>query len=360
MIDAKETPSKYFLLVSALFWAAVNAIYAFVRLRAEDAPVGTYEWFNLFITNTPWFALWFVITPVTFIVNGLISRLLVSRVNKILAHTVFMLTVLFAYWTLSIFIYVLVQGLGLGQFKHFWIQQITSTFQIDLIIYLGVLGLCRGLYFYDKAVSEKLELQNLQSELVDEKLKALRAQLNPHFLFNALNTIASLVRLKHEKEAVKALSSLSQMLRTILDNKNNQDVKIKDEIAFVESYLTIQKMRFEEKLETSIEVEKDCLELEIPNMLLHPLVENAIQHGSQSEAKKNPLQLKISRKNSMLHIRLVNAVATDNCHQGYGIGVSNTRERLERLYDAFDFELRQLENRMFETRVAIPLGDTNA
>ena len=179
-------------------------------------------------------------------------------------------------------------------------------------------------------------------------------------MFNTLNTIASLVRLKREKDAVNALSELSQMLRTILENKNNEDVRIKDEIAFINCYLSIQKMRFAEKLETKVTVAEDCLNIQIPNMLLHPLVENAVQHGSQLESNKNPLNLDIKRTHNELRVKLTNKVAHNEKHKGFGIGLTNTRARLSRLYSHFQLELNPINDDVFETLLAIPIGEQDA
>lgn len=356
----KNLPIKYLLLINGLFWIAVNAMFAYVKIRARDEYLAFWAWFDFAWRAAPWFVLWFFAVIAVFGANVWINQSRHNKSSKVLMHSVLMIVVLTVYWLISSFVHIVIEGSDWSAFLPFLSRQIFETFQMDVIIYFVVLAVCRGIYFYDLAISEKVELKRLQLVLVDEQLKTLRSQLNPHFLFNSLNTIASLVRLKREKEAVKALSSLSMMLRTILDNKSHDEVKVKDEITFIKSYLTIQKMRFDDKLEVQINVEADCMDIEIPNMLLHPLIENAIQHGSQSEAKKNPLQLQISKGHGMLSIRMLNAVSTGDGHKGHGIGVTNTRERLARLYEHFQLDLRRLDNGMFETQLAIPLGEMDA
>lgn len=329
--------------------------YAAVKGTTLELP-----WLRTWVLLSPWFLNWVWVTGAIFMVAKANENEHLPLYRKLVNHAIAMLTLLFVYVVAA----NTMRGLLVARpWDEYWsaiVRTLTGSVHLDVFIYLGVLALAVGMRFYHQSLHARVELRKLQVALIEEQLKTLRTQLNPHFLFNALNTIASLVRLKRESEAVKALSSLSMMLRTILDNKNQADVKIKDEISFIKSYLTIQKMRFDDKLDTQLEVDSDCFDLEIPNMLLHPLVENAIQHGSQSEAKKNPLQLHVKKQQNMLHIRLINAVATNDSHHGYGIGISNTRERLARLYENFHFDLRQRDDGMFETRLAIPLGDTDA
>ena len=99
------------------------------------------------------------------------------------------------------------------------------------------------------------------------------------------------------------------------------------------------------------------MNIDIPNMLLHPLVENAVHHGSQLESNKNLLDLVICRTDDKLKVTLTNKVAVDDKHQGFGIGLSNTRERLNRLYGNFQLELTPLNDGLFETLLAIPIGE---
>lgn len=235
------------------------------------------------------------------------------------------------------------------------INTLASSVQLDILIYVLLLSVCMGLCFHNKRVKEKLDYKNLQTELITEKLKTLRAQLNPHFLFNALNTAVSLIRLKRDNEAVQALTELSSMLRKILEQKDNDDSKIKDELTFIKNYLAIQKMRFSNKLDFNISVEENCLELAIPNMLLHPLVENAVQHGSQLESDLNPINLYISRTEKQLLVKLTNKVAQHDQHQGFGIGISNTKERLAKLYVDYSLNLSLESDGLFATTLSIPI-----
>ncbi len=352
--------NRYFWFANIFFWLAVHALFSHIQYGAT---VGTEKEISLiqtWVLMSPWFLSWIAVTSGIFLVIRVNEKPNVPLTNRVLSHVFWMVVMLFCYWAFCSLARVLLRDLGVDQFWNAFTHTLANSSQLDVFIYVGVLAAGLGIRFYHNAIQEGIELKRLHHALTQEQLKTLRSQLNPHFLFNALNTIASLVRLKREKDAVSALSELSLMLRKILENKNHSNIKVKDEVAFINSYLAIQKMRFADKLDTHISVQPDCLELAIPNMLLHPLVENAVQHGSQLESNRNPLNLEIRRDETELTVLLTNKVAKDDKHQGFGIGLTNTRERLARIYSHFRLELHPLKDDLFETHLAIPIGEQDA
>jgi hypothetical protein len=353
-------PSRYFNLGTLFFWLSVQSVYNQIQYTALAGTDRQIDWLNGWFLLSPWFFLWCFLTVAIYVSIKIIASADSRDSLRFIMHSMVMCCLLVFYWLTSSFFYLLLASEPLSGFNAYVVQQIRGTFQLDILIYLGVWFVCKGILFYASLMGEKLEIKQLQNALINERLKTLHSQLNPHFLFNTLNTIASLVRLKREKEAVTALSELSQMLRSILENKNNDDVKVKEEISFIKSYLLIQKMRFSDKLESIINVDEDCLELEIPNMLIHPLVENAVQHGSQLESNNNLVSLNISRKHDQLVIKLTNKVVIDDKHMGFGIGLSHTQERLVKLYENYQLELNPDKNGMFETVLSIPIGGRGA
>ncbi|GAB5379900.1 MAG: hypothetical protein Alis3KO_14420 [Aliiglaciecola sp.] len=355
-----EFLNRYFWFANIFFWLAVHAFFTHIQHGAALGTPKELSWIWTWVLLSPWFLNWIPITGAIFAVVKHNDRPEKPLTNKVLSHLFWMVVLLFLYWFLATFIRLLLSGNSLDEYGPAVLRTLTTSSQLDIFIYLGVLASGMGIRFYHNAIQESIELKRMHHALTQEQLKTLRSQLNPHFLFNALNTIASLVRLKREKDAVSALSELSLMLRKILENKNHNDIKIRDEIAFINSYLAIQKMRFADKLDTTIFVQPECLELAIPNMLLHPLVENAVQHGSQLESNKNLLNLKITRDKDELKVVLTNKIAKNDQHSGFGIGLTNTRERLSRIYGHFRLELHPLQDDLFETLLAIPIGEKDA
>lgn len=347
------------MICAALFWIAVLTIYAHLQYRAFEESEKSQGWLISWYELSPWFTTYIFLTIALYTLTKMIEgkdRLVRQR---IVLHFSAMVLLLVAYWIISTAVFFTITSRDFTTFNSFIYTMLSGTIQLDLLIYLGLLSLCLSLCFHDKRIQEKLDFKNLQTALIDEQLKTLRTQLNPHFLFNALNTAVSLIRLKRDDEAVQALAELSSMLRKILEHKNDASSKVKEEIAFIKNYLCIQQMRFSDKLDVNISVAENCLELEIPNMLLHPLVENAVQHGSQLESNRNLVDLNVSREGNQLLVKLTNKVAENDQHKGFGIGVSNTRDRLAKLYKDYRLDLCTNRDGFFETTLAIPISVAN-
>ena len=352
--------NRYFWLANVCLWLAIHGLFVHLQYGSAKDFGSELSWARTWVLMSPWYLSWIWVSAGIFIAIHDNEKSKRNLPSQIISHTIWMICLLICYWAFCSFARILIRGESIGHFSEVFMTILFNSAQLDVLIYFGVLGVGLGACFYHNSVNERIELKRLQYELTQEQLKTLRSQLNPHFLFNALNTIASLVRLKREKDAVSALSELSFMLRKILDNKNHAEVKIKEEISFINSYLSIQKMRFSEKLNTHISVQPECLDLKIPNMILHPLIENAVSHGSQLESNQNLLNLEITRNMNELKIVMTNNVAQDDTHNGFGIGLSNTRERLSKTYKDFELQTNQIDNGLYQTILTIPLGEFDA
>ncbi|MFT5674622.1 MAG: sensor histidine kinase YesM [Paraglaciecola sp.] len=352
-----KTYAPFLLAGVTSLWLAILAIFTQIQFSFALGTDKETGWFDVFVQLSPWFLNWIWLSVAVFSSIRIIDKHFSSLYVRIIVHALLMVVLLLVYWSVGSFMALFTLDRELSEYFFFFQDLIWNTAQIDVLIYIAVLSSNFGIYFFLGLTEEKLDLKRLQHELLNEQLKSLYSQLNPHFLFNALNTVASLVRLKRESEAVRALAELSKMLRKILENKDNSDVRVKDEISFINSYLSIQHMRFEAKLDVNVNVDEDCLNLYIPNMLLHPLVENAVQHGSQLESNGNLLDLRISRKDAHLHIKLVNSVAKYDEHQGFGIGLSNTKERISKMHGDYELKFGPNSDGQFETFLSIPIGD---
>jgi sensor histidine kinase YesM len=352
--------NRYFWFTNVFFWLAVHAIFTHIQFGSGKATGSELSWAYTWFLMSPWFLSWIWVTAGVFFSVDLNNRIYRTPSKLFFANLLWMVGLLMCYWAFCSAARNIVRGEDLSNYWSVFTGVLSTSSLLDILIYLGTLAAVLSLRFYHKSVQESIELKRVQHELTQEQLKNLRSQLNPHFLFNVLNTIASLVRLKREQDAVFALSELSLMLRKILEHNNDSDVKIKDEVAFINSYLAIQKIRFADKLNTHICVNADCLELKIPNMILHPLVENAVQHGSQLESNQNPINVDISRDKNELKLVMTNKVAKDDTHKGFGIGLTNTRERLSKIYSHFVLELHPLKNGIFETHLTVPIAEQDA
>jgi two-component system, LytTR family, sensor kinase len=220
-----------------------------------------------------------------------------------------------------------------------------------------------GVYFLIKYWQKwQVERENvLQATFLADKaqLEVLRYQLNPHFLFNALNSIRASVD-EDKTRAKQMITQLSEFLRHSLLSAEKREIPLREELEAVQNYLAIEKIRFEEKLEVDYAIEKRAEDFAVPCLLLNPLVENAIKHGLQTSPK--PLKIKISAEvmDDKLVLEVANTGRLDNPHESNGtkIGLKNVRERLEKLYGRNgSFELKQ-DNGLVKARIEISKPET--
>ena len=179
----------------------------------------------------------------------------------------------------------------------------------------------------------------LERTLGAARLHALELQIQPHFLFNTLNAISSLVRAKQNAEAVEVIAGLSDLLRYTLDHEGAQRVPLEQETAMLQRYLGIQRVRFPDRLDVRIDVEDDARRAAVPTLILQPLAENAIRHGIARAASAGRVEVRAFRREENLEIEVFNT-GTLGGGERRGIGLTNTIERLRQLYgDAHRFEL---------------------
>lgn len=231
---------------------------------------------------------------------------------------------------------------------------------IDMAYYWGVLAFGYSLEIYHKYKNEEIKAAQLEARLVETELKALRQQLHPHFLFNTLNTVAVLVREEKNDQAVTLLSRLSALLRISLDQNRAPEVTLQQEMDFLERYLEIQQARFSDRLKVTIDIPTELRDARIPNLLLQPLVENAILHGVAPKAGPGHVHVSGRREGDRLRLEVSDdgpGIARDGLGRvREGIGLSNTRERLNKLYGARgDLTLSSELGAGVTVRIAMPL-----
>jgi two-component sensor histidine kinase len=198
------------------------------------------------------------------------------------------------------------------------------------------------LWHYAHQIRERtLNQMKLEARLASAELQVLKMQLQPHFLFNTLNTIYNLVPV-NVKEAQGMITRLSNLLRFSLDHVTTDTVTLRDELVFLMEYVQIEKVRFEERLRVENDIAADTLHAELPNMILQPLVENAIRHGLGKKAAGGTIQISSRREDSRLIIMVTDDGFPPSPSQpeNGGIGLANTRARLTKLYgEDFRFNL---------------------
>jgi LytS/YehU family sensor histidine kinase len=218
---------------------------------------------------------------------------------------------------------------------RFFVTLWVKTANLNLLVYAGIVGMGYAWEYYRKNRFSRLEASQLEARLAEARLEALRNRLNPHFLFNTLHTILALVR-KDPETAEGMLAGLSDLLRKALDTSDRQEVPLKDELDFLNLYLEIQKVRFRERLKIELSIDPRSLSVPVPNFILQPLVENAIQHGIAPRAEGGSLTISSDMEGHRLILRVRDSGPgfpegdTDSPKKGFGL--TNTRARLDLHY----------------------------
>jgi LytS/YehU family sensor histidine kinase len=227
----------------------------------------------------------------------------------------------------------------------------------DGLLYWSILTVGLAVAHYRRLRERERTALELETQLAQADLHALKSQLQPHFLFNSLHTIGSLVRTGDRDSAVKVTADLGELLRRMLDGASQQEVPLRQELDFIKSYLDIEQMRFRDRLTVTFAVDEAVLDARVPHLVLQPLVENAIRHGIAPHAFAGHVEVTARRVGSTLEL----VVRDDGPGAGNGdgsrpgIGLTNTRARLSRLYgNEFKLAVINLPQGGLESRVEIP------
>ena len=209
-----------------------------------------------------------------------------------------------------------------------------ATYQLP--IFWGLVGVAHALRFYEHSKARERREAELESRLAQARLQALRMQLNPHFLFNTLNSIASLVHEQPQAEAM--IEALSDLLRITLTASDRAEVTLREELHFLHRYLLIEQIRFGQRLRVEQQIEPSALEAVVPILILQPLVENAVKHGTEAQLAPGVIRITAERAGETLRLAVSDngrgLVSAADGKIKEGVGLSNTRSRLKELYGA--------------------------
>jgi len=237
---------------------------------------------------------------------------------------------------------------GPDPFLPLWKSKFIGSLVGDVILY-GAIATLSVTFATRKRLSQQREM------LAQAQLAALRLQLEPHFIFNALNAVTGLIREKKDNEAIATVAALGDLLRRVTDRSERQFVALEDEVDFLCKYLEIQQLRFADRLRCKLDIPAGLARAQVPDFILQPLVENAIKHGIAKRARGGELHVRAVRNGDELTLSVFNegpGLAPGGQH---GVGLSNTRQRLQALYGAaaHSLLLRDVEQGVLAT-VTLP------
>jgi two-component system, LytTR family, sensor kinase len=264
----------------------------------------------------------------------------------------------------SLVVYVLVWRLLL------WSQVITSLpysslknlfiadFHSGLLIYASLIGIKNALDTYRKFQERETRAAQLEAQLTHAQLDALKKQLHPHFLFNTLNTISILID-EDTAAARNMLVRLSDLLRSTLDGTKTHEVSLKHELEFIEGYLEIERTRFPDRLSVEMHIDPKTLNAQVPDLILQPLVENAIRHGIAPRSAAGIIAIYAERLNGDLKLQVRDNGRGLQPKQrpltSHGVGIANTQSRLQQLYGVrHRFEIENLDEGGVRVAITIP------
>jgi two-component system LytT family sensor kinase len=333
-----------------LRWVALSGFWTFIALlygnqtyffmRAEGMQ---HQWWRIIIWQILVWNTWTALTPLILRAG---HRFPIERARwqrGVLMHLPIFAVVSSINIVVFTALYIGIQPFDVYQntapsFSHQYFEKLMSRFPLDFMIYSAILVIGYALDYYDKYRERESRASELESQLAQAQLETLKMQLHPHFLFNTLHAIAGLVRDQKNKAAVNMIAGLSGLLRHSLENIGRQEVSLREELEFLELYLDIQQMRFSDRLKIELNVAPETLDAAVPNLILQPVVENAIRHGIAPRVEGGLVQLSTRNENGILLIKVVDdgqGLREEwRLEDADGIGLANTKARLEQLYGA--------------------------
>lgn len=240
-------------------------------------------------------------------------------------------------------------------YKDFLFSSLVWRFLIGILFYTVIVAVDYVIIYYNNFQEKVLKEAELNALVKEAELKSLKYQINPHFIFNCLNSISSLT-LSNPQKAQDMTIKLSSFLRSTLSKNERQKSKLSEEINNAKLYLDIEKVRFIDKFDFIEEVEQKCKELEVPSMILQPLFENAIKHGVYESIEKVVIKLICKLEKEYFKITVENNFDPESVpRKGEGIGIINIRNRLKLIYNQDNLVTIEKIDNLFRVNIFIPI-----
>ncbi len=210
-------------------------------------------------------------------------------------------------------------------------------------------------HYVEKNRNDQLDRLKLESTVKELELKTIKSHINPHFIFNSLNSIRALVD-ENPKRARRAITELSNILRSSMQAEKSETVTLESELDIVKDYLALEQMRFEERLKIELDIDKDTLGQQVPPMMLQTLVENSIKHGISKLVNGGVVRVVAEFKDDHLELLVQNTGQINGNINGDGFGIKSTQDRLNLMYQGKAlFEIRNIGSNMVESKVSLPV-----
>ena len=242
-------------------------------------------------------------------------------------------------------------------YSEFFINTLPWKFLIGVLYYFLVTAFYYLIIYYSSYQERIIKESELKNLVTQAELKSLKFQINPHFIFNSLNSMSALTVINPDK-ARSMILKLADFLRYTLASNEKQATSLSEELKNIRLYLEIEKVRFEDKFEFTEDIENECLRVKVPSMILQPLFENAIKHAVYEALEKVTLNLSAKMKNDFMEIKVENNFDenTSGKSPGTGIGLTNIKNRLELIYNNKNLMNIKKEKNIFKVSLYIPIN----
>jgi two-component system, LytTR family, sensor kinase len=321
------------------YFAALLTINNYVFAAMMGQPISWAEAARFPVIN---YAIWMLFTPVILFFCERIRRLHCRTQVWIAAHSTFAILILLinaAAWIPFSTVDNAYENVPRLSWRFISLQ-FWQSIAWNLWMYWVIVGIFYGLDYYFGARDARVRAAQLEGQLAKAELEVLKGQLQPHFLFNTLNLVSSLIH-TDAASADDMIGDLGSLLRISLESHASHEVPLAEEMKALDLYLNIQRLRFQDTLTIEIQIDPNTLAARVPHLILQPLVENAFRHGISKRIGPGQLKIQSIKLNERLKLRISdNGPGTNGHTANSGIGLSNTRARLERLYgDRADFRV---------------------
>jgi len=354
----KSTPWMKWAIIF-ICWTAFALIFTSQRYIIQAWMSVTIEWKITLVAELAWGYSWSALTP---LILHLVDRFPLQR-GKFLRSIGIHASAAPFFFILSSAISVIAYRLILGPYPGS--RSLFDSFRSVVIrgflpgplFYWLIIGVNQAIDYYRRYRDRELLASNLETRLVEAQLDALRMQLHPHFLFNTLNSVSVLMR-RDIDAADRMLLQLSNLLRATLARNAAHEITLRQELEILERYLEIEQIRFQDRLTVRKRIDPSALEALVPQLFFQPLVENAIRHGIADRETGGEIDIRAECQNGMVYLEVRdNGPGLNISHRNFieGVGLSNTRSRLERLYGSGSrFEIRNSEEGGLIAAAAFP------
>lgn len=357
------SPSRRRLIVTALVLAGATLVTTFVavlshlRYVQKGLESDLVTW--LVGESFDWFS-WALLVP---LIIWLARKVRISRKTLFWSAPLhFLFSVLAAAFTLVVgvlgSIWAHNEKLATAEIIDLCYREIVWMLPWSIFIYSGIVAVYYALDYYRQYNERELRASRLESELTRAQLETLHTQLQPHFLFNTLNSISVLMRKGEIDTAQHMLNRLSDLLRYVLAKGGTQVIQLEAELEIVRGYLEIEQVRFGDRLQVEMTIDQESLKAEVPSFVLQTLVENAVRHGLAHKTGKGTVRIGSRREENRLVLTVEDdgiGLAAPSQSRGEGVGLRSTRTRLSALYaDSHQFDLTTPEHGGTIARLEIP------